>query len=349
MSHEASGANPRRVAAGEDARMPHPATPLPPDLPDHFRSAQARGLGVSAGRLGAADLDRPFHGVRTRAAAADATPANATTSGEAPLARDAAARAAILARVRAHRLVLPAHAFYIGMTACAVHGLPLAADAAQRPLEVAVLAPHRSLRRPGIHAIQVRADLVRVVEIDGIRAGSPASLWALAGHRATRRDLVVLGDAIVRIPRGRFGAPQPHLRLATPQQLDAALAAGRRRGAPALREALGLVRVGSMSPLETDVRLALHDAGVAEPVLDLEVRDAAGRLLGISDAAYPAARLALEVEGDHHRTSRAQWQRDIEKHAAYAAAGWETLRLTSTHLAAGRVAALVRTALARRS
>lgn len=340
------GAAPRRPARRDDARMPHPAAPLPPDLPDHFRCAQARRLGVSAGRLGAADLVRPFHGVRTRAAAVP--DAAAAPTAEAPLARDARARAEILARVRAHRLVLPSHAFYIGATACALYGLPLPADAAGRPLEVAVLAPHRAVRRPGVHAIQVRGDLVRVTEVGGIRLASPASVWALAGHHATRRDLVVLGDAIVRIPRGRFGAPQPHLRLATPQQLDAAVAAGRRRGAPLLRTARALVRVGSMSPLETDVRLSLHDAGVAEPVLDVEVR-VSGRLLGISDAAYLDARLAIEVEGDHHRTSRAQWHRDIDKHAAYTAAGWETLRLTSAHLAAGRVPALVRDALARRS
>ncbi|WP_424449694.1 hypothetical protein [Microbacterium arborescens] len=39
-----------------------------------------------------------------------------------------------------------------------------------------------------------------------------------------------------------------------------------------------------------------------------------------------------EVEGDHHRTSRRQWARDIEKHTAYVALGFEVVRLTSAHI-----------------
>jgi hypothetical protein len=62
-------------------------------------------------------------------------------------------------------------------------------------------------------------------------------------------------------------------------------------------------------------------------VLDAEIRDASGRLLGIADALYKRYAVIVEIEGDHHRTSREQWLRDLQKHAAYAAAGYELVRL----------------------
>jgi hypothetical protein len=95
-----------------------------------------------------------------------------------------------------------------------------------------------------------------------------------------------------------------------------------------LRAALARIRVGAMSPLETDMRLDAVDAGLPEPELDAEVRSVQGRLLGIADGRYRAYRVLIEVEGDHHRTDRRQWARDIEKQAAYAAEGYETVRLT---------------------
>lgn len=239
-----------------------------------------------------------------------------------------------MSRVRAHSLVLPEHAFYIGDAARAVYGLPIddAARAATAALDVAVLAPHRGLRRPGISAAQVRPELAHSVTIDGIRVASPATLWAMSARGLDVRGLVRLGDAIVRVPRGERGRRHPDQQLATPAQLRASIEAGRRRGREKLRAALPLVRIGSMSVLETDWRLNLLNSGLPEPDLDVEVRDGGGALLGISDGAFPAYRLVVEVEGDGHRTSRRQWHRDIEKYAAYAALGWETIRLTSAHI-----------------
>jgi very-short-patch-repair endonuclease len=54
--------------------------------------------------------------------------------------------------------------------------------------------------------------------------------------------------------------------------------------------------------------------------------------LGISEIAYPEFKVAVEYEGDHHRTSKKQWNRDIEKQRAYEAAGWVIVRLTSENL-----------------
>lgn len=104
-----------------------------------------------------------------------------------------------------------------------------------------------------------------------------------------------------------------------------------------------------MSPLETDARCELVADGLPEPELDAEIRDEDGRLLGIADGAYRRHRVLLEIEGDHHRTDAAQWARDLEKHAAYAAAGWSLVRLAGVHIRGPRpaAAAMVRAALRR--
>ena len=70
--------------------------------------------------------------------------------------------------------------------------------------------------------------------------------------------------------------------------------------------------------------------------------------IGITEFVYRRQRVVVEVEGDHHRTSRAQWNRDIDKYAAYAAEGWEVVRLTSRHVRGGQATPIVSQVLRRR-
>ena len=69
-----------------------------------------------------------------------------------------------------------------------------------------------------------------------------------------------------------------------------------------------------------------------EPTLDFDVIASDGTAIGFTELAYPEYRLLIEYEGDHHRTDREQWQRDVDKHAACVDEGWQVLRLTSKHL-----------------
>ncbi|GAA3910818.1 hypothetical protein [Microbacterium invictum] len=327
--------------------MPRPARPLPVDLPNVFLSAHARSLGLTAGRLSAHDLDRPFRGVRSR-------PPDPVEDDDpdAPLARDRAARTAILTKLRAHSLLLPPHAFYIATSALAILGLPFldAEAAASADIEVGVFSPHRALRRPGIRSVQVGLGRAFVREHEGLRVATPASTWALLGRDLSVPELVVIGDAIVRVPRDDRGRRQPTRQLATIAQLRVAADAGRRYGIARLREALPVIRTGSMSVLETEWRLCVEASDLPDPELDFEVRDAGGKLVGISDAAYPQFRTAVEIEGDHHRVTRVQWDRDIAKYAAYAANDWDVVRCTSRHIRGRRpqAADMVRAVLMRR-
>jgi very-short-patch-repair endonuclease len=99
--------------------------------------------------------------------------------------------------------------------------------------------------------------------------------------------------------------------------------------------------------METWLRLTLDDAGLPEPTLDHDVYDD-DRFLGCVDLAYPDMRIAIEYEGDHHRTDAAQWQRDVEKHDDLVRAGWRVIRVTRTALLTtpATVVARVRHALA---
>lgn len=301
--------------------MPHPR-PLPDGLGDEFSCSAAIAAGATRGRLRAKDLDRPFRGMRQH-------PESSHDPDDGPLAPDRTRRRLLLRRAHAYHQVMEPGAFYAGRTAAVIHGLPLDASG---DLEVGVFTPRRAPRRHGIRGFHVAEHLAAVEQRFALPVTTPAATWAMLARECSIRELVRVGDAIVRVPRISGGTLRPDRRLATIEQLRHEAAAGSRRGAPKLREALELIRVGSMSPLETDFRLDASSMGLPEPELDVEVRDARGRLIGISEFVYREFRTIVEVEGDHHRIDARQWDRDIEKYAAYVAEGWEVVRLTSRHI-----------------
>jgi len=313
---------------------------LPGQLGGVFPYADARAAGVSRARLRSRDLESPFRGVR-RIVGED------PTADGGPLALDRMLRLRVLREARAYATVMAPHAFFAGRTAAVLHGLPVPHG---EELEVAVLAPARAPRRRGIRGRKVASGLVSVRMLEGLPVADPVSCWAMLGAELAERELIRLGDAIVRVPRGPGGRRHPELQLATVDELRAAALEPHRPGRVRLLRALAQIRVGSMSPLETDTRLEVVGAGLPEPELDVEIRAASsGRLLGIADQRFPEYRVLVEVEGDHHRTDRAQWSRDIEKLAAYAGEGYDTVRVTSAHVRTrpARGVALIRAALIR--
>lgn len=302
--------------------MPRPR-PLPPQLGSAFSTADALAAGATHRRLRAKDLDRPFHGARRRKAITEA-------DAEGPLASDRRRRAETLERARAYATVMPAGSFFCGRTAACLRGAPI--NPGER-LDVACFTPAHGPRGRGIRGRKVAPHLATVEMIDGLPMTSPATTWAMLGRELSERDLVILGDAFVRVPRDHHGRLLPASCLATVDELRAALDAGPRPGSAArLRRALDQVRVGSASPPETEFRLDAAAAGLPEPELDVEIRSDDGRLLGISEIAFPRFRTAVEIEGDHHRVSREQWDRDIAKYEAYESAGWHPVRLTTRHI-----------------
>lgn len=318
---------------------------LPAVLGTVFTPEQARAAGVSARRLRARDLEHPHRGLLV--VTSNQSEHDEAEEDRAPFSRDRAQRAELLRRAHLYRPLMVRHAFFVGRTAAGIWGLPIECSG---DLEVGVPAPHRAPRRRGIEGRQIAPTLVSVREVDGLPLMSPAATWAMMAAELTVRELVVLGDAAVHVPRDDRARPRPDHALATVEQLRAATDAGPRRAVGRLRDALERICTGSASPLETEYRLDAEDAGIPEPELDVEIRDARGVLLGVTEFCYRDQRVLVEVEGDHHRTSRQQWRRDIEKYAAYVAQGFEVVRLTSAHVRGANPTAttIVRDVLIRR-
>jgi hypothetical protein len=306
--------------------MPRRPRPLPESLGDAFSVAAARAAGVSPNRLRTKDLESPFHGTRARI-----TPEGSATNaeGDPPPSPWELARRVEARRAGIFGTALSSHMFFAGRTAAVLQGAPI--DPGPH-LVVGVFTPVRAPRHRGVRGVKVAPALANLRTHDGLRMTTPATTWAMLAPELTVRELVTLGDSFVRIPRDSRGTLQPHRRLATISQLERAASAGRRVGVAKLRQALPLIRVGSASPLETELRLDAAAGGLPEPDLDAEIRDGRGRLIGISEVVYRNLKVAVEVEGDHHRTDRNQWNRDIDKYAAYAAEGWEVVRLTAAHI-----------------
>ena len=313
-------------------------------LPDAFTCREAFAAGATARRLRARDLHHPFRGVRQKAA-----PPIVIADDE-PLARDRRAHALVRRTAQAYATVMRDDAFFVGLTAVALLELPLPwRFDPTGPLCVAVPSPHRAPRAAGVHGHRHAATQVAAREHAGLRIAAPADLWASLAGTLSERELIVLGDAIVRVPRDSHGTAHPEQQLAAIARLeDAALRPGRRRRKKLLR-ALERVRVGSMSALETDFRLNAEDAGLPEPDLDVEIFGEFGRRVGIADAFYRRWRIVVEVEGKQHSTDDKQWRRDLDKYADYAAIGLELVRLGSQHIRGdpARGPAIVRAALAR--
>lgn len=326
---ETWGMGERLRACGEHRGMRR--RELPTELGDVFAVRDALAGGVDASRLAAADLERPFHGVRRRSAAGAAV--------------------GHVEQARAYATRMTSHEFFSHTTAAALWGLPVPMRmpgwARAADLHVSVLSPHRAPRGRGVRGHEVDTALVSVVALpSGVRVTDPASTWAQLGAILTEPDLVAVADALIREPRRADERPA----LATIEQLEAAIDAGRRPGVRRLRCAIPKVRPRVDSRTETLLRLLIVDDGLPEPLTGFPVI-VGGRELAQVDLAYPRIRVAIEYEGEHHLTDPGQWARDIRRYERLADAGWHVIRVTKDDLF-GRPAALlhrIRRALAARS
>ncbi|GAA1447254.1 hypothetical protein [Leifsonia poae] len=190
---------------------------------------------------------------------------------------------------------------------------------------MSVFEPARPPEIAGIAAHQLTSTGQRWVLIKGLRVIGAEDVWAQLSHRLSIDDLVVVGDFLVT-------GDQPYSGIPPSSTIDRMAAAvrrhGRRRGVRDLRCALERIRYGSMSPQETRLRLALIDAGLPEPKLNMRVVDPEGRLLALIDLAYPEHRVAIEYLGDHHRREKSTYRNDIARREMLSDLGWSVIFVT---------------------
>ncbi|PPG27023.1 hypothetical protein [Pseudoclavibacter sp. RFBB5] len=229
-----------------------------------------------------------------------------------------------------------------GLTAARIWGLPVPRRL-DRDSTVYLLVP-AGRNRPaglGVKSRSIRASLWDARELRGAPVASPALTWATCARHLDVNELVVLGDALVATstnyegivrpeepPEGARTAPP----LATLEDLEEiARTWGNGVGGASLRAAVARVRAGVESPMETWTRLVIVAGGLPEPEVGVEVWNGS-EFVGRVDLAYRAQKIAIEYEGDHHRTDKRQWRKDIGRVNRLQEIDWFAIRATTSQL-----------------
>lgn len=118
------------------------------------------------------------------------------------------------------------------------------------------------------------------------------------------------------------------------------------RGLRRLETALALVDPGAQSPKETWLRLLLIRGGIPKPTTQIPVYED-GRPAAYLDMGWEEYLVAVEYDGDQHRTDRWQYVKDIRRLDMLRDLGWIIIRVVAEDGAAD-ILRRVRDALAAR-
>ncbi|HET7139074.1 MAG TPA: hypothetical protein VFI36_02835 [Arthrobacter sp.] len=285
------------------------AKPLPEDLAKRpFTVYQARALGVAPNRLRAKDLVGAGRLILTHA-------------GSEP---------SMLERARVLCHATPG-AWVSHATAAELTGLGLPPWLGHEET-VHLSKPHGlpRVRRAGVTGHRVHVIPGEVTEIDGIPVSVPPRTWLDLAHQLPLRYLIAQGDQLIRVPRpGLEGRSEPYaskegLRLLIRQHPNM-------KGVEKARLALEEMRIGADSFPETFLRLAMLDARLPEPELQLRL-DPADPWSPSADLGYRRLRIAIQYDGAPH-LSRDQQSRDNRRDEAFINAGWSYFKFNAIDLA----------------
>jgi hypothetical protein len=286
------------------------ARPLPDDFQRRpFTVGEATGAGVSAKRLRHHSLVALGRGIRGLG----------TTPGL-PLSVQVRPFIEVNERCAASHL-----------TAAELGSLPVRRQKEASPM-YHVIRPEGAahLNRPHVIVHRMKLYDDEITLLDGIPITTPERTWLDLAEMLTVDELVVAGDSCVRVPRPELeGRNVPLCSLEDLQRMI-----DRHKGKRGLRkakEAITLIRVGSDSPQESLLRLAMVRAGLPEPELNVPIIDDAGTRHHEPDLSYREYRIGVEYEGEQHG-DEGQIVRDIARSERYAALGWTEVRISKRHM-----------------
>ncbi|MFP3578710.1 hypothetical protein SB659_03880 [Arthrobacter sp. SIMBA_036] len=287
--------------------MPKP-TPLPSGLdPNGFLVADAYAAGVPRGRLQSKEFVTPSRGIR--------------------LARSDDRNLELLGRL--HTAITPRCAAS-HVTAALLWSMPLPKYLEEEGTNGLIHVTRRQeigrVKRRGVigHRAPLLARDVRLV--NGVHLTSPEWTWVDLARHMGRGSLVAAGDSLL-------ARESPLSSIAAIQEVI-----DRRpkvKGIRMAREILPLLREGVDSPQESRLRVKIVDAGLPEPAVTLPIFDDLGRYMSTPDLQYKEYKIALEYEGDHHRSDPVQWGKDIERDDRLRANGWIVLRFSLVQMKGG--------------
>jgi hypothetical protein len=111
-----------------------------------------------------------------------------------------------------------------------------------------------------------------------------------------------------------------------------------RRGVERARVSLELVDDGAQSPKESWLRIILIKAGLPRPQTQIPVRDESGEAIAYLDMGWEDVKVAVEYDGDQHRSDRRQYTWDVRRLEMLERRGWIVIRV----MAGDRPADIVR-------
>lgn len=209
------------------------------------------------------------------------------------------------------------------ITAAQLYGLPCPSRLRDERIHVSSSSWDLRIDRPQIVLHRSKSLTSQEVELFHLRLVTLPQLLIDMASVMDLAELVTLGDAMVE---KRQTCGRPWIALTTLQStiLERRGLRFRRK----LEQALDLIRTDVDSPRETWLRLWIIDHGFPEPTVHPGVNCANGSIVLHPDLGYPELRIAIEYEGDHHRSSATQFATDIERRQLLEAEGWIVLQVT---------------------
>lgn len=200
-------------------------------------------------------------------------------------------------------------ALVTGQAAAALHGARWVEEHA--PVELLWRNNHYP---PGVIVRDERFQPDEFTSIAGISVTTPArTAFDLARHLPRSKAVAHL-DALARAT----GVTTQDVMLLIDRYPGA-------RGNKRARVALDLMDTGAESPRESWLRLVLVDAGFPRPTAQIRVTD--GQLVAYLDLGWEDQLVALEYDGDHHRTDRRQYVKDIRRVEMLERLGWHVIKV----------------------
>jgi len=155
-----------------------------------------------------------------------------------------------------------------------------------------------------------------VMEIDDMAVATPQRAAYDLG-RYLRRDAAVMHlDALSRAT----GLASEHVTPLIERYKGA-------RGIRGLRTAIDLMDGGAQSPKETELRMMLIDAGYPRPTTQIPVIDDFGNEFAYLDMGWEDVMIAVEYDGEQHRTDPVQYRWDVKRLRMIHERGWYHIKV----------------------
>ncbi|MET3810147.1 hypothetical protein [Arthrobacter sp. UYEF3] len=224
---------------------------------------------------------------------------------------------------RARSLAAVTGAVVSHLSAAALGGFPLP-QAFENPAVVHLTSPpgRRAPRRKNVKGHEHSLEPDEIVAGTRVRCTSPLRTWFDLACILSLDELVIAGDFLFR--------RRNHLTAI--DKLEAYLEG--KQGRPGYRRAIqarALIRAGTDSPKETELRFLQVRHGLPEPGINVPIFDETGGWIQDPDLSYAEERIAIQYDGGHHSTP-AQRRSDIVRDENARDAGWRVVVLTQWDL-----------------